>query len=106
MRFWLRWVLGVAVMSGVSLPAWGLRCHNQLIAVGDTQARVLRLCGQPVHRQGGVASGIRKRGRTRDPKASRRATLRWIYHQGQGGFWYIVTFQQHRVQSIQTKRHR
>ena len=47
-KAWRAWALGLTALS--SAAAWAadsLRCGSYLVGIGDTQSRVLQVCGEP-----------------------------------------------------------
>lgn len=99
-----RQLIVLAILLGYAggADAYGsLRCKGRLIDVGDSQARVLALCGAPAKRasqtipvRAGTAAGnSRFIGIT--------TTEQWVYNRGWGKFPAVLIFNDGRIQQIE-----
>ena len=115
-------LLLVAIASCVLLPldAMAMRCGNRLISKGDTQAKALKYCGQPVQTQAhlGLRSGMYLNSSSReggDPGKDllysrghfiaygRREVIveDWVFNFGPDKFMRRVTFENGIVEKIE-----
>lgn len=78
-RFGLAGALGLLLSAHV-FALDSMRCGNRLVAVGDTKVKVLRLCGEPDHRE-------RVSGEEAVP------VEQWIYGFGSRRFPRVLTFE-------------
>lgn len=104
----------------VPLEALALRCGNALISKGDTQAKVLRYCGEPVQSQEtlGIRAGVYLNRKTRygdnpttDLNYSRGHYLpygrrevivaEWIYNFGPNKLMRRITFEDGIVEKVE-----
>jgi len=114
--------IGLALWAVLLLPtnALAMRCGNQLIDKGDTQAKVLRYCGEPVQAQQrlGIRSGVYRNSGTRfggSPKTDlsfsrgyylpygRREVVveEWVFNFGPNKFMRRVTFEDGIVEKVE-----
>lgn len=70
-----------------------MRCGNDLITVGDSKAKVLLTCGEP------LLSEVVATEKTADKK---EIIEEWTYYRGPGNFLLILTFQGGRLTDIET----
>lgn len=87
---------------------FALRCGNQIISVGDAEAKVLLACGQPSQKS-------ESNGSNRNHQNSKKSqpynyknykttqTMRWFYNFGPTDFIYVVVFKNGKVNKIETK---
>jgi len=114
--------LAAALMaSGLLLPldVLAMRCGNHLISKGDTQAKVLKYCGDPVqmHQHLGLRSGVylnRDRNMENNPATSlnysrghyinyghREVVVEdWVFNFGPNKFMRRVTFEDGIVEKV------
>ncbi|MBI3773431.1 MAG: DUF2845 domain-containing protein [Gammaproteobacteria bacterium] len=94
----------IAIMSLISVSALAesMRCGDQVIAVGDDKARVLRYCGKPVLKE-------RPQTKTRlsvdahgEQRRQRVPMERWVYDMPSGQLSRRLVFTDGRVAEIET----
>jgi len=90
--------LKVLMVSGFLLGllvsyADAMRCGNNLVTVGDSKAKVLLVCGEP------MISEVIATEKTDDRKELVEA---WTYHRGPGSFLQILTFRGGKLILIET----
>lgn len=97
-------IVGIALMLGIGgSTAQTLRCHGEIVAVGDTRASVLHKCGQPLVKDSFC--------RSPDAPADRSVGARtkgtpcedvdeWTYNPGYGQFMTTVRLHAGRVSAI------
>jgi hypothetical protein len=117
-NFRLLLAAGIACLV-LPLDAMAMRCGNHLISKGDTQAKVLKYCGQPSQTKGhlGLRSGIYRNSSARqggDPEKDllysrghfipygRREVLveDWVFNFGPNKLMRQVTFENGIVENV------
>jgi len=91
-RVVLSTVMLVAVV--VEAAADSYRCGRKLVRTGDSSADVLRLCGEPGHRNRGQENILLEGARRRVP------VERWYYKRSSRSLQHIVMFHRGRVVAI------
>jgi hypothetical protein len=92
-----RYIL-IGALFFFSLPAWALRCGNQVIVIGDTQNKVQRYCGKPT-----AKNKLRKPGLQKSKSKHKKIRQEiWIYNFGAQDFLYALTFTAGKVSDIET----
>lgn len=86
----------------LATSVFALRCGNELIAIGDTPAKVLQACGQPLSKS---KTQLQNMSPQRGISAKKRKTntiLIWTYNFGSTDFLYTLSFQHGRLTHIET----
>ena len=78
----------------IEAPADSYRCGRKLVRTGDTSADVLRLCGEPSHRDRGQESVLL------DGALTRISVQRWYYRKSKRSLEHIIMLHQGRVIEI------
>lgn len=107
------WMGGLALLGAASAHADSMRCGNYLVNSGDTQSRVLEVCGAPQRAwDDGFIEEIVRDGVYQPPggepgqthsKERRRVipVYKWEYNFGAGTFLKILIFHSDTLVSIQ-----
>ena len=98
-----RWLVMLALSSGVARADGSLRCGGRLVSVGDARIDLLGRCGEPTFRErriderwegvtvGAVGQGLRTTSVVED----------WSYDFGPGSFVHVVTLVNGRITAIE-----
>lgn len=100
-----RWLVMLALSSGVARADGSLRCGGRLVSVGDARIDLLGRCGEPTFRErriderwegvtvGAVGQGLRTTSVVED----------WSYDFGPGSFVHVVTLVNGRITAIERR---
>jgi hypothetical protein len=89
-------VAGLAAAGPAAADSY--RCGRQLVRDGDSVARLLRLCGEPHHRDRGTER-LRVDGRDGPQRVQR-----WYYRRNSRSLEYVVLIHRGRVAAIEVGR--
>ena len=81
-----------------------LRCGNRLVSTGDSDSTVLRICGEPAHRDAVRIEKRKVEKETAEGVVSETVTTRverWTYNPGSGQLAKILTFRDGVLSSIE-----
>ena len=81
-------LLGLLSLAAGAAQADTLRCHNGMVAIGDSKVAVHERCGEPFYQE--VISG-----------EDQAKVEQWYYKPGPGEFMRILTFRSGRLESIE-----
>lgn len=90
-------VLTIAVLLVTAKPTMGMECGGRLIEVGDSEAQVVNLCGEPTRRE------VRNRGLSQDYGGldwQSPETEEWTYAPGAGQFVRHLRFENGTLEQI------
>jgi Fe-S-cluster containining protein len=84
--------------------AQAFRCGDEMVGIGDSNAKVLIKCGKPTHKEKvGVKKSTRTKGEKRGTadnqyvydtkRATTRGVEKWSYNCGKNDFIYVLTFE-------------
>jgi hypothetical protein len=94
-----------------AVNAYGLRCGNDLVDVGDRKIDVLKKCGEPVITDDWYEENTFRRSQDveRLGEGKRRSVMvhveEWTYNFGPTRFMYILTFKNGELVEIKTGDH-
>lgn len=77
--------------------AYALRCGNDIVQTGDSQAKVLKLCDKPV-----MKNKVKKDLKFGNNSASISTVTQWTYNFGPNDFLYILSFENGKLVAIST----
>ncbi len=83
-----------------SVAADSYRCGRQLVRDGDSASRLLRLCGEPSHRDSGTERVML------DGAWGPQRVQRWYYRKNRRSLEYVVMLYRGRIVAIETGRRR
>ncbi|WP_163832648.1 DUF2845 domain-containing protein [Spartinivicinus ruber] len=112
-------LISVLILSvSVNTYADSMRCKNRLVSTGDSKAKVLLTCGEPmlkedhsytvsekvnsdIYRHNQQYNGVNAHGASRE--ITRLINVeKWTYNPGRNKFLRIVTFKEGKIDSIET----
>jgi len=88
-------LLFVSCAYAAGVHADTMRCGNRLVTTGDSSGKVLRLCGEPTHRDAVRIEKKKVERTTAEGSVSETvevAVERWSYDQGHGRLLKILEF--------------
>ena len=87
-------VLSLLALVAESLEADSFRCGRKLVSTGDTSGELVRVCGEPRHKD----RGYRK---IRVDGASKKVSVeRWYYKKSGRGLEHIIVLYQGRIAAV------
>lgn len=96
------WVLSLSLLS-LTAQADSLRCGQNLVREGDSQDKVLSLCGEPLSRA--VISEVSQTRHTAYGRETQTIPIeKWTYKQGSGQYLRELFFEAGSLQRIQGRQ--
>jgi len=92
----LKVLVCLLAVSISDLSADSFRCGRKLITTGDSTGELIRVCGEPRHKDRGVEK-IRVNGVSRETRVER-----WYYKKSSRGLEHIIVIYQGQVSAIET----
>lgn len=72
---------------------FALRCSNQLINIGDSENKVLQVCGRPTQKCKSVVASTESLAKQQHAHFKNLKIIDWIYNFGPTDFLYVLSFQ-------------
>lgn len=98
-------VLAVLIL-GIGRPALALRCHGDIVSVGDRKFQVLEVCGEPTyveeHTHALPTIVFHPHSHTFTEHTTYVVDEVWTYDFGSGRLVYLLTFRHGKVVRIET----
>lgn len=96
----LRWIGYCSLLSmllAATATAGTMRCHNALLAEGDSTAKLIDKCGKPVLVEPLTRTAYSRTGELTQVSAGER----WTYDRGNGKFYLFVTVENGIIRQIE-----
>ena len=100
-------ILLVISIFGMCQTAWALRCKGRIVGVGDSESKVLRICGEPDRitewREPVVETVYDPDRKIHIEHKNYIIDHVWTYKFGSGRLEYILIFHDHKLRKIRTR---